>query len=869
MDEYVISLETVRQTDAPRVGAKAAVLGTLLEAGFPVPPGLCVTSAAFRLALAPWLDQINTIIHRHDLHEPAGAAAAAERIDRLLVNLAVPTPVMRALREGLPALADPETPLTVRSSATAEDSAVASFAGQYRSVIGVRGKDALHAAIVAVWRSFFSPNALAARAAHGRLDGDEAMAALILPLIDAACAGVCFSVDPVHGRHDRVVITAAWGLGAGVVDGSVAADTAWVRRAGATEGFEIEQQRVVEQAEQIALDPKGGLVQVPVPENRRRAACLPESWLLRVAQFGVAAEVLLGCPQDMEWAIADGQLWVLQSRPITALPPELAQTPSFPITWENEGERRLAWIHYPYWRYVLKPLEMDYAYDREAASKESSRYAGDERFERVKIANGRIYTCWSPTDLPAGDRRVRRAALADLASRLHGQGVTTWEHWGPEIVKATGRLSAFDPQGADGLQLAAHLEDARGVMRRHWAIHGSRLSVPLQPLYAAYAAVSGLTGPAVEEAVEKLLEGAETPSTRLIDGLYALACTARRVPAVTALVADPPPGLLARLAALPEAAAFRAQLQDFSTAFGDRSGVGYGSDATICAPTWREDPVLVLRFVAPYLDPGVEAPAVARARAQAEREAVIERVCHACDDLEAVAELRRELAYARRAAAVMEEHNHYIDQMMNGQLRHAILAAARWLVARGALTTTDEVFWLHYDEILSALRADVPPSFAHVIAARQAGHAEWEKLEPPPLLGTPEAGLPERPPLGDAVTPVALQGDGHIAGVGASPGRHRGRARVVPTSVLLPKISPGEVLVAENVGPRWTPLLPILGALVLDGGALGQHHAITAREYGVPAVIGTKNATRRIPDGAWVTVDGTAGTVEMEIPLDD
>jgi phosphohistidine swiveling domain-containing protein len=865
MDEYIIPLTTVRQTDAVQVGTKAAVLGTLLETGFPVPPGLCVTTAAFRLALAPWSGRIYATTHQHDLRDPAGAAAAAEIIDELLVDggLAAPAPVMTALHEALPTVAHPKTPLAVRSSATAEDAADASFAGQYRSVIGACGPETLQAAIVAVWRSFFSPNALAARAAHGSLEGDEAMAVLILPVVDAECAGVCLSVDPVHRRRDRTVITAAWGLGAGVVDGSVATDTAWGRRDGATEGFEIEEQRVVEKVEQIALDPKGGLRRMPVPDERRRAACLPESWLQRVAQFCVAAEVLFGCPQDMEWAIANGQVWVLQSRPITALPPNLAQTPSFPVTWENEGERRLAWIHYPYWRYVLKPLEHDYAYDREAGSKESSHYAGGERFERVKIANGRTYTCWAPTDQPAGDRRVRRAALADLKARLHSQDITTWEHWGPEIVKATERLSAFDPNSADGPQLAAHLEDARGVFRRHWAIHGARLSFPRQPLYAAYAAVSGLAGPAVAEAADKLLEGEETSSTRLIEGLYALACTAREVSAVAALVADPPPDVAERLAALPKATTFRAQLEEFLASFGDRSGVGYGSDATICAPTWREDPALVLRFVAPYLDPRVEAPTAARARAQAEREALIERVCAASDDQEAVAEFRRQLAYARRATVVMEEHNHYIDQMMNGQLRQAILAAADWLVARSVLKTKDEVFWLHYDEILSALRADAPRSCADIISARQAQRVAWEKLEPPPLLGTPEARLPERPPLQDEVTPVARQGSGRITGLGASPGRHRGRARVVPTSVLRPDLSPGEVLVAENAGPRWTPLLTILGGLVLDGGALGQHHAITAREYGVPAVIGTGNATRRIPDGAWVTVDGTAGTVEI------
>jgi phosphohistidine swiveling domain-containing protein len=458
--------------------------------------------------------------------------------------------------------------------------------------------------------------------------------------------------------------------------------------------------------------------------------------------------------------------------------------------------------------------------------------------------------------------------LRDLAERLHRQGMTAWEYWGPEIVRATERLGAFDAEGADGPELATHLEDARGAMRRHFAMHGSRLWVPLQPLYTAYTAVTGLAGSAAEQAVEKLLEGVENPTTRLIDALYALACTAREAATVAALVADPPPDVLDRLAALPEAAAFLSRLKEFLNAFGDRSGGGYGSDVTLCTPTGRDDPSLVLRFAAPYLDPAIEPPAAARARTQAERDALIEALCRACDDPEAVADFRRELAYGRRQTAVMEQHNHYIDQLMNGQLRRAILAAARWLVARGALATTDEVFWLHYDEILAALRAAAPRSFAEVISTRQAQHAEWEKLEPPSLLGIPEAQLPERPPLADEVMEVVRPNEGIITGLGASPGRHRGRARVVPTAVPLPDLSPGEVLVAENVGPRWTPLIPILGGLVLDGGALGQHHGITAREYGVPAVVGTRNGTRRIPDGAWVTVDGKAGTVEVDTSPD-
>jgi pyruvate,water dikinase len=140
---------------------------------------------------------------------------------------------------------------------------------------------------------------------------------------------------------------------------------------------------------------------------------------------------------------------------------------------------------------------------------------------------------------------------------------------------------------------------------------------------------------------------------------------------------------------------------------------------------------------------------------------------------------------------------------------------------------------------------------------------EWEKLDPPPLIGTPAAQLPERPPQESFHQMGEIQDDSKIKGIGASSGRYRGRAKIIPNTVMIPDLEPGEILVAQNVAPRWTPIFPLLGGLVLDGGSIGQHHSIIAREYGIPAVVCTRNATNRIQDGAWITVDGDTGFVEI------
>jgi pyruvate,water dikinase len=358
------------------------------------------------------------------------------------------------------------------------------------------------------------------------------------------------------------------------------------------------------------------------------------------------------------------------------------------------------------------------------------------------------------------------------------------------------------------------------------------------------------------------LEGEETALTRLIDDLYALAQAARAVPPVADLLHTMPSDLEAQLASLPQAEPFWRQLQDFLRIYGDRVGHGFGSVTTWRSPTWKEQPMLILALVTRYLDPHLEAPAIRRAQARRTRDAQVEVLCQGGSTI-AVEEFRRWLAYARRGAAALEEHNHYIDQMAQGQLRAAICAAGRWLAQHKVIADGEAIYWLQCDEILAALRATCPAALDAMVAARQSQYAMWESFEFPGLLGTPPAELEPRP--ASEYVKFTEPGDQaqRVAGQGASPGQHCGRARVVTMTSSVPDVAVGEVLVAENAGPLWTPLFPILGGLVLDQGVLLQHAAVVAREYGVPMVIETQTATQRIRDGQWVIVDGTAGTVEL------
>jgi pyruvate,water dikinase len=371
-----------------------------------------------------------------------------------------------------------------------------------------------------------------------------------------------------------------------------------------------------------------------------------------------------------------------------------------------------------------------------------------------------------------------------------------------------------------------------------------------------------LAGEQAEAAAYRLVEAEETILTRLVDDLYGLAVAALGVPSLESLLRRPSPAGIDDLGNLPEADGFRSRLEDFLNVYGGRTGQGYGSEQHIIAPTWAEQPDEVLRLAAVYLDPRVKPPAEARQAARQRRDAEVDALC-AAGNPQSAAEFRREWAYALRMLKVLEEHNHYIDQLSTGLLRRAALAAADRLVQRGELEYRRDVFYLTFAEILDALRGISDGTIAEVVARRKTEQNAWMALSPPGFLGVPDARLPERPALTDDIEAGGAQVEGMVTGRGASPGQYSGRARVIRELVSHPDIQPGEILVAANAGPLWLPFFPVLGGLVLDGGSLGQHAASTAREYGIPAVVETQNATRVIPDGAWVEVDGTRGTVTI------
>ena len=377
-----------------------------------------------------------------------------------------------------------------------------------------------------------------------------------------------------------------------------------------------------------------------------------------------------------------------------------------------------------------------------------------------------------------------------------------------------------------------------------------------------------------------------------IDRLLDMARIAQRHTALRDLLLSAEPAeALAALDGVDGGTEFRAALEDLLERQGLRSGAGFGTASDPIMPGWREQPTIVVELVQKYVPQDLDALLSARAAAVEARDRRVEEI----RDLIAGEEKRREFDFwldaARRAQQSFEDHNYKIDSAAGSLLHYAITACGRSLSRAGLLETAEDAWWLRAHELSLALRgldtavtAATAATVAHGVGRRCAEPGEratsgcvargGARLVPlahaPATLGAPAPpdalgpnGRPVQPaaPAPKDVPPGAL-----VTGQTGSAGVATGRVRIADSRAAVPDVEPGDVLVAHNAGPLWTPVFPTVAAVVLNEGVLFQHAMLTSREYGVPAIFQCKDATKQLVEGERVTVDATNGWV---LPADE
>ncbi|GAA3231143.1 phosphoenolpyruvate synthase [Pseudonocardia petroleophila] len=836
------------QADDPAlVGGKAANLRALTAAGFAVPDGFCVTTDAYaRVA--------------RDL--PPGGERAA------LLAAAVPADVAAEITAAYAALG-PDVPVAVRSSATAEDLADASSAGQQDTFLHVVGPDAVLDAVRRCWASLWNDRAVHYRAAADRDGGDDVRLAVVVQrMVDARVAGVLFTADPVSGRRTRSVLDAAPGLGESVVSGAVDPDHVVV------EGGVVTERRTGRKAVAVRGVSGGGTERVPAADPD--APCLTDAQVHALVALGRRVEARFGAPQDLEFAIdAAGTVWLTQARPITTLYPQppgrgrvffcvsLAQGLTRPITPMGLSAFRVIGSAIAAGAFRVPVADP-------TAGPPAFATIGARAFVDVTaVLRSRAGRALVPRALDVMEARsavvlrglfddpdlaVRRGSVLPVVRAV--AGVLTRFRVPPLVLRSLaspaagrrhvdrvgarlGTLTAVDP-GASPVQRLDHVER---VLTGVFPVLPSTAPVAAAG-FLMLALARRLAGPDLDDRrTHEVLRSLPHNVTTEMDLELWAAATRIRADAASADalrrgLPRPWPPVLAR------------EVDGFLRRHGHRAV----AEIDVGMPRWSDDPAHVLGVLANYLrlDDPDRAP-----------DAVFARGARAADEAVAgvVAAVRRRsrvraavvafaLGRTRRLTGMRETHKDLLVRLLaHARAQLAVLGAE--LAARGLLDAADDVFLLDLPQVRSALGGADHRSAVRDRRAEYAG--ELRRRRVPRVLrsdGTEPEALAARPP------------DGALVGTPASAGVVTAPVRVVLDPVGA-HLEPGEILVVPSTDPGWTPLFLTAGGLVMEMGGSNSHGAVVAREYGIPAVVGVPDATLRLTTGEVVTVDGAAGAVTL------
>jgi pyruvate,water dikinase len=833
------------------VGGKAAGLDWLLGKGYPVPDAGVITTAAYYAAVAG--EDLRSLIRdlrAAPLPAPDGIAAEAAALERAFLRAPIPDAVGSAVAKiGAELLR--AGPVAVRSSATAEDLADASFAGQYLTITNVTGIDELERAVRRCWASLWLPAARAYRMRRRVPDADVAMAVIVQNMVNPIWSGVAFTTDP-EGRRHLLRIEAVPGIGDGLVSGSVTPSDFLIRR------------------DTLEIISRSGPQELDFLEDLARLA-------LRVEQ---AARY----PQDIEWAYGDSGLIVLQTRPITVgarsnLSDGFDTEDPADATFTPHGVAEMLPGVIPPLLWTINAPMLENAFratfaNLGGATPPESRPIVNRFRGRAALDLSSI--CDIARSIPGGtpdevERQYLGKTISDSPAEPSRRGVP---------ILAALRIRRVHSRIADDVDLIAVASSALTRMQldlaelpvRHLVAYRQRVRDLAWRGYAAEVGASsaaGATYRALELLLERWLPEAEAASWAQVLTRGALEQSAvdgarfkvledvvagHGSPAISEILADPEPGARSRLQSLgPPGRAFLAALDGAVRTMGSQSIYGGAAWAEDDSWIWRQ-----LRMMSrgearkPQSGSGSE-----KAFAELSRHLSSDKhwrrtriLTGQLVDLR-LRWLQRQVDETVRFLALRERAKNAL-LVLGGEERRIILESECRLVSSHQLPGGDTTNYLTDTELERMLFGADGVSEGE-LEKRRALALECSFAGPLPdwFLGHPDAmPLPEVP-----------ESD-RLEGWAASPGRVTGPVRIITSLSDGARLEPGDIMVAHATDPSWSPLFLIAGGIVLEMGGPLAHAAIVAREFGLPAVLNVQHATRTLREGDTALVDGTLGIVE-------
>jgi len=794
----ILHLNPTMRSDNAEIGGKCANIIQLLQMGIPVPNALVITTSvyeeqAIRCSLN---EKIFPFIEKQDWAEVE--SSALEMFTACSLDDAFSNDLRRHYRRmSSPAVA-------VRSSATCEDQDASSSAGQYETYLNIQGEEDLLLAVRKCWASLWNRRALFYRNRRSMDHFSARMAVIVQEMVPADAAGVLFTVDPLQQDENRIRVEIAPGLGDAIVTGNVAGDVYRVDRDDLT---------------QTGGDDGLGL--------------LSPDLLIELCGMALGIEEYFGAPQDIEFAIANEKIHILQARPMTAL----ADSPVEPIPPLGKPSLLDKMIKpFADERYVVAPRPLDNIVVKGLLG--GHLYAIKECGARIREEDEAALRAqiWRQAYRMPPVHRIWVMffrAMPLQFRQLKTDWLSWWENGPSEALQTISEPVNLSLVGDEELFTRADMilavweKYSFKRMSAAGGIHAESLLRFLVMLAVGYSAR--------DEVMANLMAGIETPTMTLNADLWRLSRLARRDAAVLAAVREAAPE---RLTATAEGREFLEAFQSFIDTYGHREG----SCWYLTTPTWRQDPKQVWRLLSSMVE--AEERTGNPEQALSRRLGALSLVQRRLRPIPGLPGVFRWLWSHLSRLNAFREKSHYDLSRPLDALQAIAAEWGRRLFGRGLLEREDDVGFLTCEEVREWLCGGHPaPDDAHRLVARRRAtyrlvNAAWQK---------------ER--AGGAVRGEELKG------IAASPGMVRGKARIIHGEHEFNKLLEGEILVSPYTNPAWTPLFASAAAVVTETGGVSSHAAIVAREYGIPAVMAVPRVTRVLKDGQEILVDGSRGIV--------
>ncbi len=908
MGASILSLASEKLTLA-NAGGKGANLSRLARAGFNVPGGFVVTTAAYERFSASLRSYILKRLKSVSADDIDALEEASVEIRGWFRSMPMPEDIAAAIRAAYAGLLGDRVSnvsrqaVAVRSSATAEDLPEMSFAGQQDTYLNIIGEDALLEAVVNCWSSLWTARAIGYRARNSISQGDIALAVVVQTMVQSEVSGVMFTANPLTGLRSEIVIDATFGLGEALVAGQVEPDHYVVSHLGAEEGLQVREKKLGAKALTIQSRPGGGIEKIESEASGQQA--LSDENILVLAELGARVAALYNVPQDIEWALADKKFYLLQSRPITSLYPLPEGLPAEPLKVMFSFGAAQGMLD------PLTPLGRDgiCSFVLSIGGRLGHRLTLETQ-QAFLIAGERIYinitnfirsplgqrglplimSALEPGSLGSLPMLFDDPRLAPLDTPIR---ISTVLHLGrfflPMIARAISTL--IDPHAARERALrrseklysrfAAQADQAhtfkervaftRRALNETPAFALQNLIPVFAPGYAMLNALSELTKdlPDAARLTLEVTRGLPHNVTTEMDlALWRAARTIRDDITSTGYFNGHTASELAEAYLkdnLPDAA------QQAVRVFLDRYGMRGTAEIDSGRIRWREDPTPVMQALLSYMEiDDTRAPDIVFQRAEKEAEAAIEKLInllHATRGGWLKSRIARGMARRVRALAGMREYPKFFIVRLMWLIRQDMLKSGQSLVEAGVFEQADDIYFLHQTEV-------------YALEAWQTDDGEWRVDDALKVHGkkaqerrkvydreklrrqTPRILLSDgRAFYGDTMINPAADGDS-LSGSPVSPGVVEGTVHVIfdPHHA---RLVPGEILVCPGTDPAWTPLFLSAGGLIMEVGGLMTHGSVVAREYGIPAVVGVHQVTQKLKNGQRVRVDGNSGQVTL------